>query len=134
MAENTELNIPQLSELVRLYQQQQNEKQQQLNSEPIQQQTQEPFDEEGLDETSAASQTYDVEMFINEMPNFPAIWNTSMRSYHDQNIKKTFGFTFFNELVSFFERADTLTLLLLSSNFEATTFFVSDSPFLFCFL
>lgn len=32
---------------------------------------------------------YDVEIFINEMEGFPCLWNTSTRSHHDQNMRKT---------------------------------------------
>ena len=32
---------------------------------------------------------YDVEMFINEMEGYPCLWNTSARSNHDQNVRKT---------------------------------------------
>ena len=31
---------------------------------------------------------YDVDIFINEMREYPCIWNTSLRSYHDQIIRK----------------------------------------------
>ena len=44
-------------------------------------------------------QTYDPEVFIDEMQNFPSLWNTSTTSHHDQNarqnswdqLSKTFG-------------------------------------------
>ena len=32
--------------------------------------------------------TKNVDMFINEMREYPCIWNTSLRSYHDQIIRK----------------------------------------------
>ena len=31
---------------------------------------------------------YDVEIFINEMENYPCLWNTSTRSHHVQNMRK----------------------------------------------
>ena len=44
-----------------------------------------------LFENSCGSQQqqecYDPEVFIDEIHNFPSLWNTSTRSHHDQNIR-----------------------------------------------
>ena len=43
-----------------------------------------------LETIKPSKKDYDVDMFINEMQEYPCIWNTSLRSYHDQIIwKKT---------------------------------------------
>ena len=39
-------------------------------------------------ESAIAPKDYDVDMFITEMREYPCIWNTSLRSYHDQIIRK----------------------------------------------
>ena len=33
-------------------------------------------------------QAYDPEVFVEEMQNFPSLWNTSTRSHHDQNARQ----------------------------------------------
>ena len=38
--------------------------------------------------TRAQNLIYDVELFIEEIQNYPCIWNTSARSHHDQNMRK----------------------------------------------
>ena len=37
----------------------------------------------------SSKKDYDVDMFINEMREYSCIWNTSLRSYHDQIIRKS---------------------------------------------
>ena len=39
-----------------------------------------------LETIKPSKKDYDVDMFINEMQEYPCIWNTSLRSYHDQII------------------------------------------------
>ena len=94
--------------LVRFYQQQQQQKQllqQQQQQQQIMHEN-ESCDDEDLNETNriensfinenrqlletikSSKKDYDVDMFINEMREYPCIWNTSLRSYHDQIIRK----------------------------------------------
>ena len=112
---NMENNLQLSTTLVRFYQQQQLQEQllQQQQQLQIMQQPQQYYinenqscDDEDLDETNriensfinenrqlletikSTKKDYDVDMFINEMREYPCIWNTSLRSYHDQIIRK----------------------------------------------
>ena len=94
--------------LVRFYQQQQHQKQllqQQQQQQQIMHENK-SCDDEDLNETNrienssinenrqfletikSSKKDYDVDMFISEMREYPCIWNTSLRSYHDQIIRK----------------------------------------------
>ena len=37
--------------------------------------------------TQTNSISYDTELFIMEIENYPCLWNTSTRSHHDQNMR-----------------------------------------------
>ena len=41
-----------------------------------------------LETIKSSKKDHDVDVFINEMQEYPCIWNTSLRSYHDQIIRK----------------------------------------------
>ena len=106
-----ESNLQLSTKLVRFYQQQQQQEQllQQQRQQIMQQPQQYYINEnqscvdEDLDETNriensfinenrqlleTVKSTKNVDMFINEMREYPCIWNTSLRSYHDQIIRK----------------------------------------------
>ena len=109
---NMENNFQLSTTLVHFYQQQQQREQllQQQQQQQIIQQPQQYYlnenqscDDEDLDETNRIENSFinenrqlletikstkNVDMFINEMREYPCIWNTSLRSYHDQIIQK----------------------------------------------
>ena len=41
-----------------------------------------------METIKSSKKDYNVDMFINEMQEYAYIWNTSLRSYHDQIIRK----------------------------------------------
>ena len=113
---NMENNLQLSTTLVRFYQQQQHQEQilqQQQQHQQIMQQPQQCYInknqncyDKDLDETNrlensfikgnrqllgtikSSKKYYDVDIFTNEMQEYPCIWNTSLRSYHDQIIRK----------------------------------------------
>ena len=113
-----ENNLRLSTTLVRFYQQHQQQEQLllQQQQQQIMQQPQQYYisenkscDDEDLDEINriensfinenrqlleiikSTKKDYDVGMFINEMREYPCIWNTSLRSCHDQIIEKMHG-------------------------------------------
>ena len=106
-AVNMENNLQLSTTLVRFYQQQQQQEQLlQQQQQQIMQQLQQYYingnqscDDENLDGINrienplstikSSKKDYDVDMFINEMREYSCIWNTSLRSYHGQIIRKS---------------------------------------------